>query len=51
MTLYGFIDYTAIFKAAQAAGIEHVFAEQEEPYVRPQLDSAKVSYDYLRRFL
>lgn len=48
---HGFIDYTPIFKAARGAGIVHVFAEQEEPYVRPQLESAKVSFAYLQRFL
>lgn len=45
---HGFIDYKPIFAASKAAGIEHAFAEQEAPYVRPQLDSAKVSYAYLR---
>ncbi len=48
---HGFIDYGPIFAAAKDVGIEHVFAEQEEPYTRPQLESAKVSYDYLKRFL
>ena len=47
----GFIDNTAIFAAAPSAGIEYVFAEQEAPYTRPQLDSARVSYAYLKRFL
>lgn len=45
---HGFIDYHPIFAAAHAAGIEHTFAEQEGPYVRPQLESAEVSYMYLR---
>ena len=45
----GFIDYKPIFAASKAAGIEHAFAEQEAPYTRPQLDSAKVSYAYLER--
>jgi len=44
---HGFIDYGPIFAAGRAAGIEHAFAEQEAPYVRSQLDSAKVSYEYL----
>ncbi len=48
---HGFIGYQSIFKAARNAGIVHVFAEQEEPYTRPQLESAKVSYAYLQRFL
>jgi sugar phosphate isomerase/epimerase len=44
---HGFIRYHNIIAAARPAGIEHIFAEQEAPYVRPQLESAKVSYDYL----
>ena len=44
----GFIDYKKIFPAAKAAGIEHAFAEQEGPYPRPQLESAEVSYRYLK---
>jgi sugar phosphate isomerase/epimerase len=47
---HGFIDYKPIFAAGRAAGIEHAFAEQEAPYVRSQLDSAKVSYDYFASF-
>lgn len=44
----GFIDYKPIFEAARKAGMQHAFAEQEAPYVRPQLASAEVSYAYLR---
>ena len=44
---HGFIDYHSIIAAAKSAGIEHAFAEQEGPYVHPQLESAKVSYLYL----
>ena len=44
----GFIDYKPIFAAARAAGIVHAFAEQEAPYTRPQLESAIVSYKFLR---
>lgn len=43
----GFIDYKPIFAASKAAGIEHAFAEQEAPYTRPQLESARVSYAFL----
>ncbi len=43
-----FIHYKPIFAAARTAGIEHVFAEQEAPYTRPQLESAEVSYAFLR---
>ena len=46
----GFIEYAKIFAAGKTAGIEHAFAEQEAPYTRPQLESAKVSFEYLKRF-
>ena len=46
----GFIDYGPIYAAARGAGIEHAFAEQEAPYLRPQLESAKISYDFLERY-
>jgi sugar phosphate isomerase/epimerase len=44
----GFIDYRPILVAAKKAGLLDAFAEQEAPYTRSQLASAKVSYDYLR---
>lgn len=44
----GFVDYKPIIAAAKKAGLLHAFAEQEAPYVRSQLASAQVSYDYLR---
>jgi sugar phosphate isomerase/epimerase len=44
----GFIDYAPIFAEGRVAGIEHAFAEQEAPYLRSQLDSAKVSYEFLK---
>ena len=47
---HGFIDYKPIFAAAKTAGIVHIFAEQEAPYVRGELESAKVSYDFLHSF-
>jgi sugar phosphate isomerase/epimerase len=47
---HGFIDYKSIFAAAKTAGIVHIFAEQEAPYQRGQLESAKVSYDFLHSF-
>lgn len=46
----GFIDYAPIYAAARSAGIEHAFAEQEAPYLRPQLESAKISYEFLERY-
>jgi sugar phosphate isomerase/epimerase len=46
----GFVDYKPIFAAAKAAGIEHIFVEQEAPFPVSQLDSAKVDYAYLQKF-
>ena len=43
----GFIDYKPIFEAGKAAGIEHAFSEQEEPYPVSQMASAKVAYSFL----
>lgn len=47
---HGFIDYKSIFAAAKDAGIVHVFAEQEAPYQRGQLESARASYEFLHSF-
>jgi sugar phosphate isomerase/epimerase len=46
----GFIHYDRIFAEARRAGIEHCFAEEEGPYGIPQLDAAKIDYDYLNSF-
>jgi sugar phosphate isomerase/epimerase len=43
----GFIDYKPIFVAGKAAGIQHAFSEQEEPYPVSSLDSAKADYAFL----
>ena len=46
----GFVDYGPIFAAGKAAGIEHIFVEQETPFPVSQLDSAKVDFAYLQKF-
>ena len=46
----GFIDYKPIFAAGKAAGILHVFAEQESPYAVSPIDSARTDYAYLHSF-
>jgi sugar phosphate isomerase/epimerase len=46
----GFVDYKPIFAAGKAAGIEHIFVEQETPFPVSQLNSAKVDYAYLQKF-
>jgi sugar phosphate isomerase/epimerase len=44
----GVVDYKPIFAAAQKAGLQHYFAEQEGPFSRmDQLHAARVAYDYL----
>lgn len=44
----GVVDYKPIFAAAERAGLEHYFVEQEGPFSRMnQLQAARVDYDYL----
>ncbi len=43
----GFVDYKPIFAAGKAAGIQHAFCEQEEPYPISSLASAKADYKFL----
>ena len=45
----GHIDYRAILDAAPAAGVEHIFVEQEPPFVKfTALEAAKADFDYLQ---
>ena len=46
----GFIDYKAIFAEGKEAGIQHIFAEQEGPYTKPEIESAQIDYAYLHSF-
>jgi hypothetical protein len=46
----GFVKYEPIFAAGKAAGIEHIFVEQEAPFPVSQMESAKVDYAYLEKF-
>jgi sugar phosphate isomerase/epimerase len=44
----GMIDYRPIFAAAEKAGLQHYFVEQEGPFVRmTQLQAAQQAYAYL----
>ncbi|HET9862328.1 MAG TPA: sugar phosphate isomerase/epimerase [Steroidobacteraceae bacterium] len=45
----GTIDWKKVIGAAHAHGVRHYFYEQEEPYTRPVLQSAKMSADYLSK--
>ena len=46
----GFVDYKRIFAVGGAAGIEHIFAEQEAPFTVSQMESAKLDYQFLEKF-
>jgi sugar phosphate isomerase/epimerase len=46
----GFIQYQSIFVAGKAAGVEHIFVEQETPFLVSQIESAKVDFAYLQKF-
>lgn len=46
----GFVKYGPIFAGAKGVGIEHIFAEQEQPFAVSQMDSAKVDYAYIAKF-
>jgi len=47
----GRIDWTAVLGAAKAAGVRHYFVEQEPPYTRRPLESARSAYAFLRPLL
>lgn len=46
----GFVDYAPIFAAGKAAGIEHIFDEQEQPFAVSQIESAKANFGFLEKF-
>jgi sugar phosphate isomerase/epimerase len=45
----GTIDWKKVVGAAHAHGVKHYFYEQEPPFTRPVLDSARISADYLAK--
>ncbi len=45
----GTIDWKKVIGTAKANGVQHFFYEQEEPFTRPILESAKMSADYLTK--
>jgi sugar phosphate isomerase/epimerase len=45
----GTIDWKKVIGTAKANGVKHFFYEQEEPFTRPILESAKMSADYLSK--
>ena len=46
---HGVVDYKPIFAAGKAAGIEHIFVEQEAPFAVSQMASAKVDFAYVQK--
>jgi sugar phosphate isomerase/epimerase len=46
----GFVQYKPIFAAGKAAGIEHIFVEQEAPFPVSRMDSAKTDFAYIEKF-
>ena len=45
----GVVDWKKVIGTAKANGVKHYFYEQEEPFTRPILQSAKMSADYLNK--
>jgi len=45
----GHMDYRSILAPAPAAGVEHIFVEQEPPHIHfTALEAAKANYEYLQ---
>jgi sugar phosphate isomerase/epimerase len=44
----GIIDWKRLLPAAYAEGVRGFFVEQEPPFVRPRIEAAKISVDYLK---
>lgn len=45
----GIIDWRSLLPVAHRSGVRHFFVEQEPPFERPRIESAKISFDYLAR--
>lgn len=45
----GVVDWKKVLGAAKANGVQHFFYEQEEPFTRPILESARMSAEYLSK--
>jgi len=44
----GIVDWPVLMGAVRAAGVRYAFVEQEAPYARPPLESARANFDFLR---
>ncbi len=47
----GIIDWPQLLRAARTAKIDHYFVEQEPPFERPRIESARIAFQYLQRVL
>jgi sugar phosphate isomerase/epimerase len=47
----GIIDWPAVLAAGRSAGVAHWYVEQEPPFERPRIESARVGYEYLQKLL
>jgi sugar phosphate isomerase/epimerase len=45
----GVVDWKKVLGKARANGVQHFFYEQEEPFTRPILESARMSAEYLSK--
>lgn len=45
----GIIDWKTLLPVLQRAGIEHLYVEQEPPFERSRLDSARHAFEFLRK--
>ncbi|MCR5881078.1 hypothetical protein [Phenylobacterium sp. J367] len=43
----GRLDWKKLLPAAYAAGVRFYFVEQEPPFERPRIESAKICHDFL----
>lgn len=43
----GVLNWRAILETAISSGVEHFYVEQEPPFTRPEIEAAKISFDYL----
>lgn len=45
----GTADWKSLLRVAKATGVKACYVEQEPPFARPALESAKISFDYLEQ--
>jgi sugar phosphate isomerase/epimerase len=45
----GIVDWPRLLRAARTAKIDHYFVEQEPPFERPRIESARIAFQYLQK--